>query len=42
MRPPELDEKAVEVQPFPMDRFSDGLSDVDTGIYKSKAVEDMN
>ena len=38
MRLPESNEKPVEVQPFPMGRFSNNPSDVSAGIDESEDV----
>ena len=42
MRILELDEKAVGVQPLPIDRFSDVLSEVGIGIGESDVSRDAN
>ena len=42
MRLPELDQKAVEVQPLPVDRLSNGLSQGNVDINESHVERDMN
>jgi len=41
-RLPELDEKAVEVQPLTIDPFSNGFFDVGTGVDKRNAGEGVD